>query len=199
MYGLDPGIAPGSNRVYLSLWRDPRYSSLYFPGATSPVYPGLPTANVRGKVGSIVCSLTQSIHFLSYLVFSKPNIPISSLDFDSHPPSHNQMGFRVRLTRVSHSLRKRDESDLGPKLVGKQTVTFLLCRLPSYCSGSESEEWGNAITFPCCGLDPVRVCGSNAICIGCLETDVISVSKRIHFFTVKLNKSINSIILRSIN
>ena len=71
MYGLDPGIALDSTRVYLSLWRDPRYSCLYFPGATSPVCPGLPNANVRGKVGSsIVCSLTQSIHFLSYLVFS---------------------------------------------------------------------------------------------------------------------------------
>ena len=32
------------------LWRDPRYSSLYFPGATSPVYPGLPNKPLRGKV-----------------------------------------------------------------------------------------------------------------------------------------------------
>ena len=44
--------------------------------------PGFPQRAVRDKVGSIVCSLTQSIHFLSCLVFSKPNISISSLDFD---------------------------------------------------------------------------------------------------------------------
>ena len=72
---LDPGIALDSTRVYLSLWRDPRYSSLYFPGSTFPVCPGLPNEpllrqRTRCKVGSIVCSLTQSIHFLSYLVFS---------------------------------------------------------------------------------------------------------------------------------
>ena len=55
--------------------------------ATSPVCPGFPKEPLR--------SLTQSIHFLSYLVFSKPNIPISSLDFDSHPPSRNQISPRV--------------------------------------------------------------------------------------------------------
>ena len=82
LYGLDPGIGLGSTR---SLRRDPRNSSLFFPGATSPVCRVSPTnrcANVYGKVGSIMCSHTQSIHFLSYLVFSKPNIPISSFDFD---------------------------------------------------------------------------------------------------------------------
>ena len=116
MCGLGPGIALGSTRVYLSLWRDPRYSSLYFPGATSPVCPGLPNEplrqRMRCKVGSIVCSLTQRIHFLSYLVFSNQIFQFCSFDFDSHPPSHNQIspqvddgGFRVRLTRVSHSPR----------------------------------------------------------------------------------------------
>ena len=60
-------------------------------------------ANVllRGKVGSIMCSLSQRIHFLSYLVFHKPKIPISSLDFDSHPPSHNQISPRVDEDGVS--------------------------------------------------------------------------------------------------
>jgi hypothetical protein len=42
----------------------------------------------------------------------------------------------------------------GAKLVGTQTIAFLLCRLPSYCSGSEPEERDNAITFPCCGIGP---------------------------------------------
>ena len=44
---------------------------------------------------------------------------------------------------------------LGPKLVGKQTITFLLCRLPSYFSGSGLEERGNARAAM---SDPVRVC-----------------------------------------
>ncbi len=59
-----------------------------------------PTKNepLRGKVGSIMCSLKQRIHFLSYLVFLKPNIP---LDFDSHPPSHNQISPRVDEDGVS--------------------------------------------------------------------------------------------------
>ncbi len=39
-------------------------------------------ANVRGKVRSIVCSLTQSFHFLSYVVFSNQIFQFCSLDFD---------------------------------------------------------------------------------------------------------------------
>ena len=122
VYGLDPGIALGSTRVYLSLWRDPRYSSLYFPGATFPVCPGLPNEPLRQrtrcKVGSIVCSLTQSIHFLSYLVFSNQIFQYPLLiSTPTHLPAiklvHQQMrmGFRVKLTRLSHSLRKRDQID----------------------------------------------------------------------------------------
>ena len=72
-------------------------------------------ANVRGKVGSIMCSRTQSTYSLSFIFgFLKTNIPISFLDFDSHhPPSFPQSnspryGFRVRLTRLSHSIWKRD-------------------------------------------------------------------------------------------
>ena len=49
MCGLGPGIALGSTRVYLSLWRDPRFSSLYFPGATFPVCPGLPNEPLRQR------------------------------------------------------------------------------------------------------------------------------------------------------
>ena len=55
-------------RIIGSLWRDPRYSSLYFAGATG---------------------------------FSKPNIPVSSLDFDSHPISHNQISPQVDEDGVS--------------------------------------------------------------------------------------------------
>jgi len=32
MYGLDPGVALGSTRVYRSVWRDPQTSSFYLPG-----------------------------------------------------------------------------------------------------------------------------------------------------------------------
>ena len=46
------------------------------------VSPACRYAHIRGKVGFIMCSLTQGMHFLSCLVSSKPNIPISSLDFD---------------------------------------------------------------------------------------------------------------------
>ena len=70
VYGLDPGIALDSTRVYLSLWRDPRYISPVLLPLCARVSPTNRYANVRGKVGSIVCSLTQSFHFLSYLVFS---------------------------------------------------------------------------------------------------------------------------------
>ncbi len=75
---MGPGIG-----VYLSLWRDPRYSSLYFPvllPLCARVSPTNRYANVRGKVGSIMCSLTQSIHFLSYLVFSNQIFQFCSLD-----------------------------------------------------------------------------------------------------------------------
>ena len=82
LYGLDPGIGLGSTRVYRSLRRDPRNSSLYLLPLCARVSPTNRYANVYGKVGSIMFSHTQSVHFLLYLVFSKPNILISSFDFD---------------------------------------------------------------------------------------------------------------------
>ena len=70
---VEPGHRP-------RLCRDPQnLSLLHFPNATSPACSGFPNVPLRGKVGSIIYSHTQSIHFLSYLVFLKPNIPISSL------------------------------------------------------------------------------------------------------------------------
>ena len=47
MYGLDPSIALGSTSDYRFLWRDPRYSRLCFPGATSPVCLGFPNEPLR--------------------------------------------------------------------------------------------------------------------------------------------------------
>ena len=44
-------------------------------------------------------------------------------------------------------------------MVGTKTITFLLCRLPSYRSGSEPRD--NIIRVAV--SDPVRVCGCNAI------------------------------------
>ncbi len=43
----------------------------------------------------------SEFHCLSYLVSSKPNIPISYLDFDSHPPFHDQISPRVEEDGVS--------------------------------------------------------------------------------------------------
>ncbi len=63
-------------------------------------------------------------------------------------------GFRVMLTRVSHYLRTRSQLEwltrlrnqsLGPKLVGTQTIIFLLFRLPLYRLGSEPEARDNNV------------------------------------------------------
>ena len=70
MYGLDPGIALDSIFLYGEI-RDTRvYISPVLLSLCAPVSPTNRYANVRGKVRSIVCSITQSFHFLSYLVFS---------------------------------------------------------------------------------------------------------------------------------
>ena len=82
MCGLGPGIALGSTRVYGEI-RDTRvYISPVLLPLCARVSPTNRYANVRGKVGSIMCSLTQSIHFLSYLVFSNQIFQFCSLDFD---------------------------------------------------------------------------------------------------------------------
>ena len=53
-------------------------------------------ANVRGNV------LSHTEYSLSFIFgFLKPNISISSLDFDSHPPSRNQISPRVDEDGVS--------------------------------------------------------------------------------------------------
>ena len=68
MYGLDPGIALGSTRVYRSLWCDPRISKLYFLGGCYfPLcVPTSRNAHVCGnKVGSIMCShIDYSLSFI---------------------------------------------------------------------------------------------------------------------------------------
>ncbi len=78
MYGLDPGIALGSTRVYLSLWRDPRYSSLYFPGATSPVCPGLPKQRTATPTYAVrlgpSCALSHRVFTFFHIWFSQNQI-----------------------------------------------------------------------------------------------------------------------------
>ncbi len=105
--------------MFIDLYGEIRDTRVYI----SPVLPPLcarvsPTnryANVRGKVVLTHTEYCAPVTFFHIWFFSKPNIPISSLDFDSHPPFHiqtrqrvDEYGFRVTLTRVSHSLRKRD-------------------------------------------------------------------------------------------
>jgi hypothetical protein len=65
MCGLGPGIALGSTRVYLSLWRDPQYSSLYFPGLCARVSPT--NRNVRG----MVCALSHRVSTFFHIWFSQ--------------------------------------------------------------------------------------------------------------------------------
>jgi hypothetical protein len=85
----------------------------------------------------------------SEIVFNCAKIDIKQnlKEFDTARLERSKSGFRVMLTgflsesatRVIDEVRKNQ--GLGPKLVGKQTITlFLLCRLPSYCSGFEPEE-----------------------------------------------------------
>ena len=47
MFGLGPGVALGSTRVYRSVWRDPQTSSFYFSGATPLECPGVPSVPLR--------------------------------------------------------------------------------------------------------------------------------------------------------
>ena len=64
LYGLDPDIAPGSTRVYGGIRETRVYISPVLFSLCARVFP-----TNRGKVGPIMCSLTQKIHFLSYQIF----------------------------------------------------------------------------------------------------------------------------------
>ena len=78
--------SPEVQLAFIDLYGEIRESRVYICPvlATSPECPGFPGVPLLlrpllgGKVWFIMCSFTQSIHFLSYLVSSKPNISISS-------------------------------------------------------------------------------------------------------------------------
>ena len=78
--------SPQAQLVFIFLYGEIRDTRVYISPVLLPLCArASPTnryANVRGKVGSIVCSLTQSIHFLSYLVFSNQIFQFCPLDFD---------------------------------------------------------------------------------------------------------------------
>ena len=172
MGGLDPGVALGSTRVYRSLSRDPRNSCFTSPVSNSRIrvhgvrytWWGTGFPNSRW-IDSVLHSVFTFFHiwFSQNQIFN--NLP---LDFDSHPPSHNQISPRVDEDGVSgycnpgisFSPKARlviDEvrnQGLGPKLVGIQTIPFLLSRLPSYYSGSESDAPGLSNSARCSGIGP---------------------------------------------
>ena len=78
--------SPEVQLAFIDLYGEIRESRVYICPvlATSPECPGFPGVPLLlrpllgGKVWFIMCSFTHSIHFLSYLVSSKPNISISS-------------------------------------------------------------------------------------------------------------------------
>ena len=63
MFGLGPGVALGSTRVYRSVWRDPQTSSFYLLGATLLECPGVPSVPLSWTHHV----LTHTEHSLSFI------------------------------------------------------------------------------------------------------------------------------------
>ncbi len=57
--------------MFIDLYGEIRESQVYICPVLSPGFPQRAVRLLRGKVGFIIYSLTQSIHFLSYLVSVK--------------------------------------------------------------------------------------------------------------------------------
>jgi hypothetical protein len=92
-----------------------------------------------------ICGVSRGIMHRTYTSQSREK---------NSTPRVLRVGYLILSENATRLIDEVRNQGLGPKLVGKQTITFLLCRLPSYWSGSEPEERDNAITFPCYSIGP---------------------------------------------
>ena len=118
MYGMDPGVALGSTLVYRSLWRDPRNSCLYLLSATFPDWPGFPNNKSlhprtrQGWTHYVLRHILPSLSFTFGFFKTKSFNNLLLISTPTHLPTIKLVrkyrwvwGFRVMLTRVSHSER----------------------------------------------------------------------------------------------
>ncbi len=159
MYGLDPGDALGSTRVYQTLWRDPRNSwLLFFTQIYFPWVPGFPQRALSLDPSRARAHI-HWLHFLSYLVSSKPNLSIISFWFQLPPifphMCHNQIirkygvsGYvnpGISFSPNAQLTRLRNQS-LGPELY------FYYFGYPRIAWGPSPKH--GTTTSPCRGIGP---------------------------------------------
>ncbi len=179
---VGPGHRPRLNSCLSFSMARSAILEFIFPRCYFPCVPGSPqrtiTPALRGKVGSIMCSLTQSIHFLSYLVFSNQIFQFCSHRSDSPPlRTLTQTMLEVHtqaFTRGSSTLPRRrcssmhewtilhvDESTTPFPCVGvvqSATRAILECKRSHArrCSECTEMRTGGPLR-PCCGWLPLAL------------------------------------------